>query len=140
MNMGDWLRLLDVSMGIGGGKNYHMFMVGLNIHYYPSLSFKGRLSTITAYCGRLGPGVFLAGGAEGTINISPENEVTCYQDCETIVSIGIGGDVAYNKGIGGSIGVSFSRKGFSGIGLTGYLPHFPGWGIGFNIGIDICII
>ncbi len=141
VNRGDWEGMMDVSIGLGGGINYHMFMVGLNIHYYPSISFKGRLSTITVYCGRLGPGVFLGGGGvEGTINVSPDSNVMCNQDCETLISIGIGGDVAFNIGIGESIGVSFSESGFSGIGLTGYLPYFPGWGIGFNMGIDICVI
>ena len=28
----------------------------------------------------------------------------------------------------------------SGIGLTGYLPQFPGCRNGLNIGLDICII
>lgn len=78
---------------------------------------------------------------EGIINISPDNDNTlCDQDCEINISIGIGGDVAFNTGIGGSIGIGFYEEGFAGISLSGYLPEFPGWGIGIYLGIDLCII
>ena len=48
--------------------------------------------------------------------------------------------MAFVEGIGGSIGFSFSKNGFGGVSISGYLPPFPGKGIGFAVGIDICMI
>ncbi len=88
-----------------------------------------------------GAGAYIGVGTELTTGISPDTvNGNCNQNCSTSYSIGIGGDVAFVKGIGGSIGFSFNENGFGGGGISGYVPPFPGAAIGFSIGIDLCII
>ena len=78
---------------------------------------------------------------ELSAGISPDTaNGDCNQNCTTSYSIGIGGDVAFVEGVGGSVGFSFNENGFEGGGISGYAPPLPGAAIGFSIGIDLCII
>lgn len=142
VNYGDWEGLLDISLGGGVGLNLHMLAFGTNIHHYRVISSSGIWYEVYVFCGRIGPGVFIGISTEVSIGISPDDDDPDCRKCKITGSIGIGGDVAYISGIGDSFGVSLNEEGFAGVGAT--LPPPPplnkGWGMGFSLGIDFCIV
>ena len=84
-------------------------------------------------CGRVGPGLFIGGGLEGTTGVGTDPD-PC-KETESSWSLGFGGDAALGpEGISGSVGASPSGVSAT---VSGKIP-FLGYSVGASVGIEGC--
>jgi RHS repeat-associated protein len=125
--------LAGASFGAGASVGGHFGLAGGNISTGVGIGTDGPFRWTTV-CFRLGFGFGIFGGAVGNAGINPfPSKSNCPDnDCTITWSVGAGGDIGTGAATGYSGGV-----GNSGLGATGGTR--AGAGLGFSLGIEICV-
>jgi len=120
----------NLSGGLGVTTGIHYVVVGGNVHTQIVAKDDGFYS-VSTFCGRLGPGVYI--GFNGEAIVAKSNNVEqCTNPDLSSFSMGLGIDFAFGaEGFSGSISQSTS-------GTAASAGVLFGAGIGLSVGIDMC--